>query len=91
MVRKIKVTPGIGSTSLLIQHSELFIQDVYIDKPQLLLIQNGSMTVHYQHQEVSLQTGEMLVLNSGQTLGLTHSFLKTGHLAARLWRGIMPC
>ncbi|MFS7195268.1 helix-turn-helix transcriptional regulator [Rahnella inusitata] len=78
MVRKIKVTPGIGSTSLLIQHSELFIQDVYIDKPQLLLIQNGSMTVHYQHQEVSLQTGEMLVLNSGQTLGLTHQLSENG-------------
>ena len=63
---------------MLIQHSELFIQDVYIDKPQLLLIQNGSMTVHYQHQEVSLQTGEMLVLNSGQTLGLTHQLSENG-------------
>jgi len=63
---------------LLIQHSELFIQDVYIDKPQLLLIQNGSMTITYQDQEISLQTGEMLVLNSGQTLGLKHQLSDNG-------------
>jgi len=78
MVRKIKVTPGIGTISLLIQHSELFIHDVYINKPQLVLIQNGSLSITCQEQMVTLQSGEMLVLNSGQTLSLTHHLSENG-------------
>ena len=78
MVRKIKVTPGIGTISLLIQHSELFIHDVYIDKPQLVLIQNGSLSITDQAQQVTLQAGEMLVLNSGQTLSMTHHLSGNG-------------
>ncbi len=78
MVRKIKVTPGIGTISLLIQHSELFIHDVYINKPQLILVQNGSLSITNQEQQFSLQAGEMLVLNSGQTLSLTHHLSDNG-------------
>lgn len=78
MVRKIKVTPGIGTISLLIQHSELFIHDVYINKPQLILVQNGSLSVTNQEQHFTLQAGEMLVLNNGQTLSLTHHLPENG-------------
>ncbi len=78
MVRKIKVTSGIGTISLLIQHSELFIHDVYIDKPQLVLIQNGSLSITDRAQQVTLQAGEMLVLNSGQTLSMTHHLSGNG-------------
>ena len=84
MVRKIKVTPGIGTISLLIQHSELFIHDVYINKPQLILVQNGSLSIHYQEQQVTLQSGEMLVLNSGQTLSLTHHLSDNGPFSSAI-------
>jgi len=62
MVRKIKVSPGIGTASLLIQHSELHTSDIFVDKPELILILQGHSTLRHGLQETAIQSGEMLAV-----------------------------
>ncbi|MES4612685.1 MAG: helix-turn-helix transcriptional regulator [Ewingella sp.] len=72
MVRKIKVSPGIGTSSLLIQHSELLTSDIFVDKPELILILQGHSTLRHGMQESRIQSGEMLAVNSGHSLSITN-------------------
>jgi len=73
MVRKIKVSPGIGTTSLLIQHSELMTNDIFVDKPELIFILQGHSTLRHGMQETRINSGEMLAVNSGHLLSITNS------------------
>lgn len=73
MVRKIKVSPGIGTSSLLIQHSELVTSDIFIDKPELILILQGHSTLYHGLQETRINSGEMLVVNSGHFVSITNA------------------
>ncbi|MDR3434441.1 MAG: helix-turn-helix transcriptional regulator [Rouxiella aceris] len=72
MVRKIKVSSGIGSASLLIQHSQLFLKDIYIDKPCVFYIHQGHKIVHHNSYDTLVGPGELLVVSCGQSLETTN-------------------
>lgn len=78
MVRKIKVSPGIGTSSLLIQHSELLTNNIFVDKPELIFIQQGHSLIRHGLQETRVNSGEMLVVNNGHTLSITNSLSENG-------------
>ena len=78
MVRKIKVSSGIGSASLLIQHSELFIKNIYIDKPCILYIQQGHKIVHHGSYDTLIGPGELLVVSCGQSIETTNCPSESG-------------
>ena len=58
MVRKIKVSPGIGTSSLLIQHSELLTSNIFVDKPELIFIQQGYSVIRHGLQETRVNSGD---------------------------------
>lgn len=78
MIRKIKASPGAGSSSLLLQHSELFISSIFVDKPELLFIQQGYSIIRHGLQETRVNSGEMLAVNSGNTLSVTNCLSDSG-------------
>jgi AraC-like DNA-binding protein len=66
MVRKIRSSVGAGTASLLIQHSALDIKNIYVEHPQLLLIEQGQLTVEHQQHITVVSPGEMLALSHEQ-------------------------
>ncbi|MGC6387190.1 helix-turn-helix transcriptional regulator [Ewingella sp. S1.OA.A_B6] len=63
---------------MLIQHSGLLIRNIFVDKPELIFIQQGYSIIRHGLQETRVNSGEMLAVNSGQTVSMTNSLSDNG-------------
>ncbi|CAI0752521.1 Urease operon transcriptional activator [Serratia rubidaea] len=84
MERTINLCPGIGSSAHIIQHTELLLPSVYFEQPHLYLIQEGCKRIRWQQHEVVANTGDLLLIDGGQTVDIINSLSGDGRFSCHL-------
>ncbi|OJB80552.1 helix-turn-helix transcriptional regulator [Yersinia ruckeri] len=72
MERVINFCSGIGSSALVIQHTELELNSIYIDHPLLIMVNHGHKIVRWENQECIIRPGEIAAINGGQAIDITN-------------------
>ncbi|CNJ59070.1 helix-turn-helix transcriptional regulator [Yersinia aldovae] len=78
MERTIKFCPGVGSSAHVIQHTELLLTSVYVEQPLLIMVNRGHKVIRWDNQECMIQAGEIVAVNSGQTINVINSLSDDG-------------
>ncbi len=84
MERTINLCPGIGASAHIIQHTELLFPSVYFEQPHLYLVQQGHKRVRWQQREVVAHSGELLIINGGQTVDIINEPSEEGAFSCQL-------
>ncbi|NTX79349.1 helix-turn-helix transcriptional regulator [Serratia proteamaculans] len=84
MERTINFCPGIGASAHIIQHTELLFPSVYFEQPHLYLVQQGHKRVRWQQREIVAQTGELLIIDGGQTVDIINEPSEEGVFSCQL-------
>ena len=84
MERTINFCPGIGASAHIIQHTELLFPSVYFEQPHLYLVQQGHKRVRWQQREVVAHSGELLIIDGGQTVDIVNEPSKEGVFSCQL-------
>ncbi|WP_337262990.1 MULTISPECIES: helix-turn-helix transcriptional regulator [unclassified Serratia (in: enterobacteria)] len=84
MARIINLYPGIGASAHLIQHSELLLTSLYFEYTHLYLIQQGQTRVRWQQGDAVAHAGELLIVNSGQTVDIINTPADNGTFSCQL-------
>ncbi|CAI0754146.1 Urease operon transcriptional activator [Serratia quinivorans] len=84
MERTINLCPGIGASAHIIQHTELLFPSVYFEQPHLYLVQQGHKRVRWQQREVVAHSGELLIIDGGQTVDIVNEPSEEGVFSCQL-------
>ncbi|CAI1585568.1 MULTISPECIES: helix-turn-helix transcriptional regulator [Serratia] len=84
MERTINLCPGIGASAHIIQHTELLFPSVYFEQPHLYLVQQGHKRVRWQQREVVAHSGELLIIDGGQTVDIINEPSEEGAFSCQL-------
>ncbi len=84
MERTINFCPGIGASAHIIQHTELLFPSVYFEQPHLYLVQQGHKRVRWQQREMVAHSGELLIIDGGQTVDIVNEPSKEGVFSCQL-------
>jgi AraC-like DNA-binding protein len=84
MERTINFCPGIGASAHIIQHTELLFPSVYFEQPHLYLVQQGHKRVRWQQREVVAHSGELLIIDGGQTVDIINEPSEEGVFSCQL-------
>lgn len=84
MERLINLSPGIGASAHLIQHTELRFLSLYFEHTHLFLIQQGQTRIRWQQREVVACAGELLIVEGGLTADVTNSLSDSGVFSCQL-------
>ncbi|QGH63197.1 helix-turn-helix transcriptional regulator [Serratia proteamaculans] len=84
MERTINLCPGIGASAHIIQHTELLFPSVYFEQPHLYLVQQGHKRVRWQQREVVAHSGQLLIIDGGQTVDLVNEPSEEGVFSCQL-------
>ncbi|MGQ8774029.1 helix-turn-helix transcriptional regulator [Serratia sp. NA_112.1] len=84
MERTINLCPGIGASAHIIQHTELLFPSVYFEQPHLYLVQQGHKRVRWQQRELVAHSGELLIIDGGQTVDIVNEPSEKGVFSCQL-------
>lgn len=75
--------PGVGFTACVAQHNDLRFSRIVIDRPALIVLRQGTKTLHSAKGEWSLRGGEAVAIAGGQTFDVTNRLSDRGSYEAR--------
>ncbi|OMQ24463.1 hypothetical protein BMI79_06405 [Serratia oryzae] len=84
MARTINLNPGIGASAHLIQHSGLVLTSLYFEYTHLYLIPQGQTRVRWQQADVVAHAGQLLIVNSSQTVDILNTAADNGTFSCQL-------
>lgn len=74
---------GIGIAARVVQYSELRFSRITVDRPTLILLRQGSKTLHSASGRWSVKGGEAVAIAGGQTLDVTNRLSRRGAYEAQ--------
>ncbi|CNE35771.1 helix-turn-helix transcriptional regulator [Yersinia nurmii] len=78
MERTINLCSGIGSSTHVIQHTELALTSIYIQHPLLIMVNHGHKVIRWANQECIILPGEMVAISGGQTIDIINGLSADG-------------
>lgn len=75
--------PGIGITAGIVQHCDLRLSHITVDRPAMILVRHGTKILRANNRQWVLHDGEAIALAGGQVFDVTNRLSENGLYEAR--------